>query len=127
MGPRFAGRTEHDVGPGGQEVISVTLTDLLFRARQFLIALVGVALVLAMALLLSGLANGFTAEVQWTVDGVGADHWVMATGGAPGCTVALDGRAVHRGQRRTGELQLGRSGARGAREPGRSVRKWPRT
>jgi hypothetical protein len=35
-------------------VIAVTLADLFFRARQFVIALAGVALVMAMALLLTG-------------------------------------------------------------------------
>jgi putative ABC transport system permease protein len=59
-------------------MIAVTLADLVFRARQFVIALVGVALVMAMALLLTGLANGFKAEVQWTVGGVGATHWTLA-------------------------------------------------
>jgi putative ABC transport system permease protein len=59
-------------------VLSVTLADLVFRARQFAIAVVGVALVLAMALLLSGLAAGFTVELQNTIGGVGADTWVLA-------------------------------------------------
>ncbi len=56
----------------------MTLADLSFRARQFLIATVGVGLVLAMALLLTGLAAGFRAEVNGTVDGVGANSWVLA-------------------------------------------------
>ena len=33
---------------------------------------------LAMALLLAGLAAGFTAEINWTVAGVGAQRWVLA-------------------------------------------------
>ena len=33
---------------------------------------------LAMALLLAGLAAGFTAEINWTVGGVGAQRWVLA-------------------------------------------------
>jgi len=67
-------------------LIFVTLSDLLFRARQFLIALIGVALVMAMALLLTGLANGFRTEVTSTVDGVGANHWVMTTSSKGGLT-----------------------------------------
>ncbi|MGP0031525.1 MAG: ABC transporter permease [Acidimicrobiales bacterium] len=67
-------------------MITVTFADLAFRARQFLIALVGVSLVMAMALLLSGLANGFRAEVQWTVNGAGGDHWVLAKGAHGGVT-----------------------------------------
>lgn len=33
---------------------------------------------LAMALLLAGLVGGFTAEIDWTVGGVGAQRWVLA-------------------------------------------------
>src|SRR6202034_834090 len=43
-----------------------------------LIAVVGVGLVLALALALSGLADGVHAEVASTVDGVGATSWGMA-------------------------------------------------
>jgi putative ABC transport system permease protein len=59
-------------------VIAITLADLVFRMRQFLIAIVGVGLVLAMALLMSGLAAGFRAEVVDTVDGVGATTWFLS-------------------------------------------------
>ena len=66
---------------GGMErgtVLAVTFSDLLFRFRQFLIAIIGVTLVLALALLLSGLASGFTTEVSQTVGGFGADTWVLS-------------------------------------------------
>ena len=56
----------------------VTLADLRYRYRQFLIAVVGAGVVLAMALLLSGMANGFRVEIDHTVGGVGADHWILA-------------------------------------------------
>ena len=59
-------------------MLAVTFADLWFRARQFLIAVVGVGLVLALALGMSGLADGFHAEVAATVDAVGATSWVMA-------------------------------------------------
>jgi putative ABC transport system permease protein len=59
-------------------VLAVTFADLWFRARQFIIAIVGVGLVLTLALGLSGLADGFHAEVASTVDAVGATSWVMA-------------------------------------------------
>ena len=59
-------------------MLAVTFADLRFRARQFLIAVVGVGLVLTLALGLSGLADGFHAEVESTVDAVGATSWVMA-------------------------------------------------
>ena len=60
-------------------MLAVTFADLWFRARQFTIAVVGVGLVLALALALSGLADGFHAEVAEAVDAVGATSWVMST------------------------------------------------
>jgi putative ABC transport system permease protein len=39
-------------------VLAITLRDLRFRWRQFLIAVIGAGLVFAMALLLTGLAEG---------------------------------------------------------------------
>lgn len=69
-------------------MISITLFDLRYRARQFLIAVVGASLVFAMSLLLTGLAQGFTVEVQQTVAGTGAGAWVMA-GGAAGRIASL--------------------------------------
>ncbi len=59
-------------------MLAVTFADLWFRARQFLMAVVGVALVLALALALSGLADGFYSEVAGTVDAFGATSWVMS-------------------------------------------------
>jgi putative ABC transport system permease protein len=60
-------------------VVVVTLADLRYRYRQFLIAVVGAGVVMAMALLLSGLANGFTVEANRTINDVGADSWVLTT------------------------------------------------
>ena len=59
-------------------MIVITLADLRYRYRQFLIAVVGGGVVLAMAILLSGLANGFRTEINATVGAVGADRWVMS-------------------------------------------------
>jgi putative ABC transport system permease protein len=61
-------------------MLSITLRDLLYRYRQFLIAVVGAGVVFAMALLLTGLANSFRVEVTNTVDSVGADGWVLPAG-----------------------------------------------
>ncbi len=58
-------------------MFEITFADLRYRYRQFLIAVIGAGLVLAMALLLSGLAGGFTAEIDRTVGGVGAQWWVL--------------------------------------------------
>ena len=59
-------------------MLAVTFADLWFRARQFLIAVIGVGLVLALALALSGLADGFHAEAASSIDSVGASSWVLS-------------------------------------------------
>jgi putative ABC transport system permease protein len=59
-------------------MLAVTFADLWFRARQFLIAVVGVGLTLSLALALSGLAEGFHAEAEGAVDSLGATSLVMA-------------------------------------------------
>jgi putative ABC transport system permease protein len=61
-------------------VLAVTFADLWFRVRQFLIAVIGVGLVLALALALSGLADGFHAEAAGSIKAVGATSWVMSRG-----------------------------------------------
>ena len=76
------------IGKVVDDLLAVTFADLWFRARQFLIAVVGVALVLGLALALSGLADGFYSEVAETVDAVGATSWVMA-GAAQGRITAF--------------------------------------
>lgn len=59
-------------------MLTVTIADMRYRYRQFLIAVVGAGVVLAMAILLSGLAAGFGAEIHDTVGGVHADRWVLS-------------------------------------------------
>jgi putative ABC transport system permease protein len=61
---------------------AVTLADLRYRFRQFLIAVVGAGMVLGMGLLMAGLVGGFHAETSNTVESVGANHWVLTTGSA---------------------------------------------
>ncbi len=61
-------------------MLAITLHDLRFRARQFLIAVVGAGLIFAMTLLLSGLAAGFGVEIDQTVTGMGTQGWVVAQG-----------------------------------------------
>jgi putative ABC transport system permease protein len=56
----------------------VTFADLFYRYRQFLIAVVGAGLVLAMGLLLAGLVGGFSSEIDQTVGAVGAQRWVLS-------------------------------------------------
>ena len=59
-------------------MLAVTFADLRYRARQFLIAVIGVGLVLAVALAITGLADGFHSEIQNFVDSMGASSWVMS-------------------------------------------------
>jgi putative ABC transport system permease protein len=61
-------------------VLTVTLRDLQFRWRQFAIAIVGTALVFALALVLTGVSAGFRTEAEDTVGAVGADSWIVPRG-----------------------------------------------
>jgi putative ABC transport system permease protein len=61
-------------------MLAITLRDLQFRARQFLIAVLGAGLVFAMTLLLAGMAASFHAEIKRTVHAVGVDGWVLPAG-----------------------------------------------
>ena len=61
-------------------MLSITISDLLYRRRQFLIATIGAGLVFAMTLLLAGLTNGFGVEIDQTVTGFHADSWVVKAG-----------------------------------------------
>jgi putative ABC transport system permease protein len=61
-------------------VLAITLRDLQFRARQFLIAVIGAGLVFAMTLLLAGMAASFHTEINHTVHAAGVDAWVLPAG-----------------------------------------------
>lgn len=61
-------------------MLAITLADLRFRMRQFLIAVVGAGVVFAMALLLTGMVTGFYNEVTRTVASAHADVWVLPSG-----------------------------------------------
>jgi putative ABC transport system permease protein len=58
-------------------MFGITLSDLVFRRRQFLIAIAGAGLVFAMTLLMAGLAAGFGVEIDQSVAGFHADAWVV--------------------------------------------------
>lgn len=77
-------------------MLAITFADLRFRYRQFLIAVLGAGVVLAMAVLLSGLADGFRSETHWTVGGVGADRWLLSekSGGRLTATSTFSADAV---------------------------------
>jgi putative ABC transport system permease protein len=60
----------------------ITLRNVQFRRRQFLLAVVGTALVFAMALLVTGIREGFRTEAQRVLDGMGGDTWAVASSGS---------------------------------------------
>ncbi len=78
--PGFALSSESHRRNEGSRMLTITLQDLRFRARQFVIAVIGAGLVFAMTLLLAGLAQGFKVEINQTVEGMGAQSWVLPTG-----------------------------------------------
>lgn len=61
-------------------MLTITLADLRYRSRQFLIAVVGAGVVFALAVLMSGMANGFHAEIHQTVTSTRADSWIVPSG-----------------------------------------------
>ena len=63
-------------------MLRVTLRDLQWRRRRFVIAIVGTSLVFAMTLVLTGLSNGFRVEANDTVDALGFDNYLVRTGPA---------------------------------------------
>ena len=63
-------------------MLRVTLRDLQWRRRRFVIAIVGTSLVFAMTLVLTGLSNGFRVEADDTVDALGFDTYLVKSGPA---------------------------------------------
>jgi putative ABC transport system permease protein len=61
-------------------VITVTLRDLQWRARRFVVAGLGAAMVFALTLVLAGLESSFSSESGRVVDAVGADSWLVQSG-----------------------------------------------
>ena len=64
-----------------RRMLLLALRDLQQRRRQFLVAVLGSALVFAMALVLAGLSGGFRAEARNTVGSIGGDGFVVRAGG----------------------------------------------
>ncbi|MGO9382725.1 MAG: ABC transporter permease [Mycobacterium sp.] len=61
-------------------MLIAALRDMQWRRRRLVIAVVSTGLVFAMTLVLTGLANGFQAEAQRTVDSMGVDAFVVKAG-----------------------------------------------
>jgi putative ABC transport system permease protein len=61
----------------------MSLRDLVWRRRRLGVAVLGTAVVMAMALLSSGIGAAFKAEAQRSVDALGGDLWLVPAS-APG-------------------------------------------
>ena len=61
-------------------MITVTLRDLQWRARRFVVAGLGASVVFAITLVLSGLYASFNHEASRMVDAIDADAWVVQHG-----------------------------------------------
>lgn len=57
-----------------------SMRDLQWRRRRFILAMLGTALVFALALIGSGLKESFVAEPRNAVDVIGADAWFVTDG-----------------------------------------------
>jgi putative ABC transport system permease protein len=58
-------------------MIRAALRDLQWRRKRFVIAMAGVALVFGLGLVMTGLSASFAAEVDRTVDSIGASRWAV--------------------------------------------------
>jgi putative ABC transport system permease protein len=63
-------------------VLMAALRDLQWRRRRFIIAILATAVVFAMTLVLTGLANGFRVEARETVDSLGVDTFIVRSDAA---------------------------------------------
>ena len=61
-------------------MLIAALRDMQWRKRRFVIAILSTAIIFAMTLVLTGLANGFQVEAWKTVDSLGVDVFVVKAG-----------------------------------------------
>jgi ABC-type lipoprotein release transport system permease subunit len=61
-------------------MLMAALRHMQWRKRRFVIAVLSTAIIFAMTLVLTGLANGFRAEAQKTVDSLGVDVFLVKEG-----------------------------------------------
>ena len=86
-------------------MLFVSLRDLQWRLRRFIIGVLATGLVFAIALLLSGIDASFQNEAKRAINAFGADEWVVSDGGV---------RAVHVVEPRAGFGRRPRSARRRA-------------
>ena len=61
-------------------MLIAALRDMQWRRRRFAIAVLSTAIIFAMTLVLTGLANGFRTEAVRTVDSLGVDQFLVVSG-----------------------------------------------
>ncbi|MGE2692915.1 ABC transporter permease [Mycolicibacterium pulveris] len=61
-------------------MLMAAFRDMQWRRRRFIIAVVSTAIIFAMTLVLTGLANGFRWEAERTVNALGVDQYVIKAG-----------------------------------------------
>jgi putative ABC transport system permease protein len=61
-------------------MLMAALRDMQWRKRRFVIAVLSTAIIFAMTLVLTGLANGFRVEAEKTVDSLGVDVFLVKAG-----------------------------------------------
>ena len=61
-------------------MILVSLRDLQFRRRRFVVGIAGTSVVLALTLVLAGISSSFSNEVSRTVDAFHAGSWLIPDG-----------------------------------------------
>ena len=61
-------------------MLFAALRDMQWRKRRFVIAVLSTAIIFAMTLVLTGLANGFRVEAERTVDSLGVDVFMVKAG-----------------------------------------------
>jgi putative ABC transport system permease protein len=62
------------------DMLMAALRDMQWRRRRFVIAVLSTAIIFAMTLVLTGLANGFRVEAEKTVDALGVDVFLVKAG-----------------------------------------------
>jgi putative ABC transport system permease protein len=60
-------------------MLKAALRDLQWRWKRFVIAMIGVSLVFAMGLIMTGLTASFSIETSRTLDSIGAQRWAVAS------------------------------------------------
>jgi putative ABC transport system permease protein len=80
---------------GGIEMLFVSLRDLQWRRRRFIIGVLATGLVFALALLITGMSSSFQNEVTRSVEAFDVDRWLVPEGSSgPFTSATIFGAAL---------------------------------